>query len=308
VDLLQLWNDFDPNPLVGTSIFLAWCAEPTLAISRERLPKGPYQKNTPPAVRLEPAIHRLQILLPTELSWPPPQASCTCMMNIFLCRDSAIKIEAHFWDSMGGFLALISQCESDELTYQPLILCPVSFPPDHLPIIMLRVQTSTTELSRYLISCNWVYTVSFIPIHVWFLLSGADFTVCSQSPNQDVTGTFGFIRSHGSFSPTSGEPLTDWYCSLTLYFPSDITLVLTVTYFELDNNGNQCSSPGSLAIGTTSDQESIAIVCKRGRTAPDNMFTVTGENRIKFTYNRLLGVDEGKLKGFEIFYAGRSVT
>ena len=24
VDLLQLWNDFDPNPLVGTSIFLAW--------------------------------------------------------------------------------------------------------------------------------------------------------------------------------------------------------------------------------------------------------------------------------------------
>ena len=61
MDLLQLWSDFDPNPLVGTSIFLAWRSEPTLAIWSERLAKGPYQKNTPPAVGLEAAILRLQI-------------------------------------------------------------------------------------------------------------------------------------------------------------------------------------------------------------------------------------------------------
>ena len=70
VDLLQPWSDFDPNPLVGSSIFLVWLSEPTLAIWSERLAQGPYQKNTPPAVGLEPAILRSK-LLPTELSWPP---------------------------------------------------------------------------------------------------------------------------------------------------------------------------------------------------------------------------------------------
>jgi len=59
--LLQPWSNFDPNPLVGTSILLARWSEPTLAIWSERLAKGPYQKNTTPAVRLEPAILRLQI-------------------------------------------------------------------------------------------------------------------------------------------------------------------------------------------------------------------------------------------------------
>jgi len=50
---------FYPNyPLVGTSIFLPWWSEPTLATWSDGLV---YQKNTPPAVRLEPAILRLQI-------------------------------------------------------------------------------------------------------------------------------------------------------------------------------------------------------------------------------------------------------
>ena len=44
-----------------TSIILACWSEPTLAIWSERLAKGPYQKNTPPAVGLEPAILKLQI-------------------------------------------------------------------------------------------------------------------------------------------------------------------------------------------------------------------------------------------------------
>jgi len=56
VDLLQSWSDFDQNPMVGTSI-----SEPTLAIRSERLANDPYQKNTSPAVGLEPAIRRLQI-------------------------------------------------------------------------------------------------------------------------------------------------------------------------------------------------------------------------------------------------------
>jgi len=36
----------NPNPLVGTSLLLAWQSEPTLAFWSERLAKGPYQKNT----------------------------------------------------------------------------------------------------------------------------------------------------------------------------------------------------------------------------------------------------------------------
>ena len=32
LNLLQPWSDFDPSPLVGTSIFLVWRSEPTLAI------------------------------------------------------------------------------------------------------------------------------------------------------------------------------------------------------------------------------------------------------------------------------------
>jgi len=55
VDLLQPWSDFWPL------IFLVWWSEPTLAIWSERLAKGPYRKNTPPAVGLESAILRLQI-------------------------------------------------------------------------------------------------------------------------------------------------------------------------------------------------------------------------------------------------------
>ena len=61
MDVLLPWSDFGPKPQVGTSIFLVWWSEPTLAIWSERLAKGPYQKNTPPAVGLEPAILRLQI-------------------------------------------------------------------------------------------------------------------------------------------------------------------------------------------------------------------------------------------------------
>jgi len=36
----------------------------------ERFAKGPYQKNIPPSVRHEPAIHRTLGLLPIGLSWP----------------------------------------------------------------------------------------------------------------------------------------------------------------------------------------------------------------------------------------------
>jgi len=40
-------------------LFLSWCFETVLAIWSERLAKDPYQENTPPAVRVEPAIHQL---------------------------------------------------------------------------------------------------------------------------------------------------------------------------------------------------------------------------------------------------------
>jgi len=51
----------DPYPLVGTSIFLPWWSEPTLAIRSEGLAKGPNQKNTRPAARLKPTIYKLQL-------------------------------------------------------------------------------------------------------------------------------------------------------------------------------------------------------------------------------------------------------
>jgi len=46
---------------LGPPLFLQRCFEPTLEARTERLAKGPYQENIQPAVRLEPAIHRLQI-------------------------------------------------------------------------------------------------------------------------------------------------------------------------------------------------------------------------------------------------------
>ena len=45
---------------LGHPLFLLRCSEATLVIWSERLAKGPYQKNTPSAVRLEPVIYRLQ--------------------------------------------------------------------------------------------------------------------------------------------------------------------------------------------------------------------------------------------------------
>jgi len=58
VDLYQPRNDFW---LVKTSIFLQWLFELTLAIWNEEHAKDPYQTNTAPTVRLQPAIYRLQI-------------------------------------------------------------------------------------------------------------------------------------------------------------------------------------------------------------------------------------------------------
>jgi len=46
----------EPYPLVRISIVLPRCFEPTLAIWSEGPAKGPYHKNTPSVVRLEPAI------------------------------------------------------------------------------------------------------------------------------------------------------------------------------------------------------------------------------------------------------------
>jgi len=51
----------DLNPLVGNSIFLPWWSELGLAIWSQELATGPYQKNTPPAAGLVPAIYRLQM-------------------------------------------------------------------------------------------------------------------------------------------------------------------------------------------------------------------------------------------------------
>ena len=42
--------------VILTIIHWLWWSEPTLAIWSERLAKGPYQKNTPPAVGLDPTI------------------------------------------------------------------------------------------------------------------------------------------------------------------------------------------------------------------------------------------------------------
>jgi len=41
---------------LGPPLFLPRCSEAKLAIWSERLAKGPYQTNTPPTVRLKPAI------------------------------------------------------------------------------------------------------------------------------------------------------------------------------------------------------------------------------------------------------------
>ena len=46
---------------MGLPLFSPWCSKAMLAIWSERLAKGSYQKNAPPAVRLKPAILRIQI-------------------------------------------------------------------------------------------------------------------------------------------------------------------------------------------------------------------------------------------------------
>jgi len=51
---------------LGPPLFLPWWSEHTRAIWSERLAIDPYQKNTPPTVRLEPAIYRFQIRLFTN--------------------------------------------------------------------------------------------------------------------------------------------------------------------------------------------------------------------------------------------------
>jgi len=43
---------------LGSPLFFPWCSEATLAIWSARLAKGPYYKNTPPAMKLEPVILR----------------------------------------------------------------------------------------------------------------------------------------------------------------------------------------------------------------------------------------------------------
>jgi len=57
--------------------YSAWrqvmCSEASLAIWSERFAQGPYQENTPPAVRLEPAIRRLQSKAFYQWSYPDPQ-------------------------------------------------------------------------------------------------------------------------------------------------------------------------------------------------------------------------------------------
>jgi len=55
----------------GPLLLLPWFFEPTLAIWSDRLAKNPYQKHTPPAVRLEPAIliMQVEVFLPGELSY-----------------------------------------------------------------------------------------------------------------------------------------------------------------------------------------------------------------------------------------------
>jgi len=69
----ERWSDLDLKILIhwlGPPLFLPWCSEATLAIWNERLAKGPYQKNTLPAVRLKPAILRMQIH--AFLNYPAP--------------------------------------------------------------------------------------------------------------------------------------------------------------------------------------------------------------------------------------------
>ena len=50
--------------------------EATLRILSERLAKGPYLKNTLPAVGLEPMIFRLQIRASNQLSYPGFMLNC----------------------------------------------------------------------------------------------------------------------------------------------------------------------------------------------------------------------------------------
>ena len=75
---LQPWSGLDPHhPLVGTSIILPQWPEPTMAIRSEEFVKGPYQKNTPPAVRLKLVILRMpiqafyQLSINVRLDWFP---------------------------------------------------------------------------------------------------------------------------------------------------------------------------------------------------------------------------------------------
>jgi len=88
----------DPNPRVGTSIFLVWWSEPTLAIWSERLAKGPYQKNTPPAVVLEPAILRLQIQAFYQLSYPGPLPGYLLFGLLLIHINDGLNTPDSFWD------------------------------------------------------------------------------------------------------------------------------------------------------------------------------------------------------------------
>jgi len=71
-------------------MFLPRCCEAMPVIQSERPAKAPYQKSTPPAERLEPAIVRIQIQALYQLSYSGPQVAI-----VHVSDQNYIRIESH---------------------------------------------------------------------------------------------------------------------------------------------------------------------------------------------------------------------
>ena len=73
----QPWSDLGSFSTGRGFHLLLWWSDSSLAIWCEGPAKGPYQKNTPLPVRLEPMIYRLQVQAIYQLSYPGPRTQTT---------------------------------------------------------------------------------------------------------------------------------------------------------------------------------------------------------------------------------------
>jgi len=104
-NLWQLWSELVPYSLAG-------CSKATLVIWSERLAKSPYQKNTPPAVKPEPAIHRLQIR--AFINWAILDPLVILQVPLYIIKssqDHAFSVVALLHTESAGALASSGQVD-----------------------------------------------------------------------------------------------------------------------------------------------------------------------------------------------------